>query len=93
MKINDVMKQTYIQNVNNNKIAEVQTVNPVRKIQGQDQIELSNTSREIQKYVQVFKANGVDSNETVTRIKNQLANGTYDISAGKIAKGMIDKMK
>jgi negative regulator of flagellin synthesis FlgM len=87
MKVSNVGKviNVYKNNANVNKKDE-------NKKTAGDRIEISNTGREISKYVEIAKNTEIKNNR-VDEIKELIKQGKYNIDSEKLAKGILDEMK
>ncbi|HAX72172.1 MAG TPA: flagellar biosynthesis anti-sigma factor FlgM [Firmicutes bacterium] len=96
MKVNDRMKHVYLQNVNHQKSASLETYQNNAKqanVQKSVGISISSEAKELMKYAQTAKTYDNNQSERVSQIKAQLANGTYEISSGKIADAILKQFK
>lgn len=92
MKINHTGYDQYIKKVyQNNKEINDKPKEDTETTQS-DRIELSDSLKQIKKYLSNLKNSEVDL-ERVEKIKNDLASGTYRISSEELADRILQKMK
>lgn len=91
MKINgpnysQFINQLYKKN-SNNKFEKRENVKTTK-----DSIEISKTSKDVQKYIQKMKEVETGNQEKIERIKEALDSGTYKVSSKDLAKVIVNKM-
>lgn len=93
LKIGNELSQIYTKNIkptSHKDSSNVQTKNIAVKT---DKIELSSFSKEMNRYIELSKSSEGDSAEKIARIKAQINEGTYQVSAQQIANVLIERLK
>ena len=62
------------------------------KGQVKDRIEISNGSKQIQKYVDQIKSSKSYNQQRIENIKSQLESGSYKVSSEELAKKIVDEL-
>ncbi len=93
LKIIKGLNQVYSSNIKPASHQDLSTVKTTSLSKKMDKIELSSLSKEMNRYIELSKSSGGDSSEKVARIKEQIQNGTYEVSNQKIASVLIERLK
>lgn len=93
MKIIEGLNQVYTNNIKPASHKDLSNVKTTTMPVKTDKIELSSLSKEMNRYIELAKSSEGDSSEKIARIKNEINNGTYQVSTHKLASILVDRLK
>lgn len=93
MKIIEGLNQVYTNNIKPASHKDFSNVKTTTMPVKTDKIELSSLSKEMNRYIELAKSSEGDSSEKIARIKNEINNGTYQVSTHQLASILVDRLK
>lgn len=93
MKIIEGLNQVYTNNIKPASHKDLSNVKTTTMPVKTDKIELSSLSKEMNRYIELAKSSEGDSSEKIARIKNEINNGTYQVSTHQLASILVDRLK